>query len=37
MPSSLTTNSLILEYIALAACFAHCCMLLIVDDIPIES
>ncbi len=37
MPSSVTTNSLILEYIALGTTFAHCCILLVADDMPIES
>lgn len=37
MVSSLTSNSLILEYIALGSSFVHCCLLLFKDELNFET
>lgn len=37
MPSSVTTKSHILEYVALGTCFMHCCILLLNSDLPMEA
>lgn len=37
MSSKLTTNSQILEYIALGSCFTQCCIVVINDDMDMQS